>query len=183
MKTVESPNAALISYRADILAQVAMTRREDIRLSKFDIGQLKTASTPEVNFIGTINPDDDDNVAGVFAVAVWGTEKPINNEEAATRWMNKRWGDNLTSGKTNVFHLPTVALLFSMVGDTGYYAWILEPESDPEKNVAQLAFAQERLKCRTMDKKALDEIVNKIKGWYRLYPVSRIAHQRSFSAS
>lgn len=175
---MESSNAALVAYRADILAKVALTRRPDVRLSKFDIGQLKSDSTPQVDLIGTIIPDADDDVAGVFAVTVWGTDKAIPTEEAATRWMSKRWRDNLTTGKNTVFHLPSIALLFSMVGDTGYYAWILEPESDPEKSIAQLVFAEERLTGRPMDAKALDTIINKIKGWYCLYPVSRIGHHR-----
>jgi hypothetical protein len=180
-----SPNAAIVSYRADILAQVALTRRPDVCLSKFDIGRLRNDSTPEVEFIGTINPDDGEHTAGVFAVAVWGTDKEIKGEATATRWMDHRWKQITHTGTFAVCHIPTIAMLFSMVGDMGYYAWILEPILDPDTKAPQLAGTEwGRLTSHLMDKRALDEIVDKIKEWYGHQPVvSRISHNGSMARS
>jgi hypothetical protein len=61
------------------------------------------------------------------------------------------------------FPYPVCLFHFIMDGDQGHYTWVTEPAVTSE---GPRLLMHEAANCRTLDKAALDEIVDKVDRWY-----------------
>ena len=95
---------------------------------------------------------------------VWGTEKELADDEEATKYLARRWKQLQKDAKSRTFYyLPVIILLFSMVNDTGYYAWLFEPSVE---NGQPKLLQHTELWAEKFVKRKLDLVVERILSWY-----------------
>jgi hypothetical protein len=160
----ETDNKYIVS-RAETLAREFLTRRPELVIHPFDGNDL--------DFVVTIYPSASLKIQGFspFGVVVWGTNKPVSSETAASSFASQRWksGNNRPVG-SHTYFMPVIALLYAVREDVGYYAWISEPHF-PDNGPPKL-IPNEHLDCTLIMRKSLDNIVQQIAEWYtRLAPV------------
>jgi hypothetical protein len=149
----ETAEANLIKRRSELLATVVLTRRLNIDVHPFG------GNTQGINLICTIRPERGEKVHGFFpfGVIVWGTTEELDTEEEATKYARshkKEFDDEL-------FFMPVIILLFSMIRDEGYASWLVKPG----KNSDKLIRCQE-MDFKKFDIRQLDKVVNSMKKWY-----------------
>jgi hypothetical protein len=145
----------VIEERAELLARVALTRRDDIAAITFHAAEL--------DLFATINDEPARGLCG-FGVMVWGTEKPLLNESEATKHLRLRWRQwQKDVAYLTTYSFPVIVLLFSMHNDEAYYAWISKPRLD--KGVPRLEMKEE-LEAFEFGRRSLDHVVNSVKSWY-----------------
>ncbi|MGH7168995.1 MAG: hypothetical protein ACRELG_01790 [Gemmataceae bacterium] len=156
----ETKQAVLITQRSRMLATVVLTRRLNI-----DVHPFGTAEDMGIDLLATIRPDEDEQLQGFlpFAVKVWGTSKELHNENEATRYARSH--KKLHTGTT--FFMPVVVLLFSMLKDEAYFAWLVKPCKETGK-----LLHQKHLKFSVFDIGQLDKMTKAIKRWY-----GRVSHE------
>ncbi|HTU20656.1 MAG TPA: hypothetical protein VMG10_21530 [Gemmataceae bacterium] len=156
----ETKKADLITERSKMLATVVLTRRLNI-----DVLPFGTVEDMGIDLIGTIRPDEDEPLQGFlpFAVVVWGTTKELHNENEATRYARSH--KKLRTGTT--FFMPVVVLLFSMLKDEAYFAWLVKPCKESGK-----LLHEKHLKFSVFGVAQLDKMTTAIKRWY-----GRISHE------
>lgn len=151
----------VIAERTELLARVFLTRREDVQVLPFGADDL--------TFFASIYSHKATEVKGFcgFGVMVWGTEKELGDDEEATKYMARKWKHLQKDAKGTIFYyIPVIILLFSMVNDTGYYAWLFEPsEEDGQPKLLQ----QMELRAEKFDKRKLDQVVERVLNWYERF--------------
>lgn len=148
-----------IANRATTLAREFLTRRPDVTLHPFDDNEL--------DLVATLDPSASLKVSGFspFGVMVWGTDKSIASEAAASSFASRRWQSKDKEPEvTRAYFLPVIALLYSVKEDVGYYAWVSEPEF-PSDGPPKL-IPNERLDCALITRNSLDHVVHKVAEWY-----------------
>jgi hypothetical protein len=154
-----------IANRAEILAREFLTRRPEVVIHPFDDSDL--------DLVVTLAPSPSLKIQGFspFGVLVWGTDKSVSSEMAASSFATRRWKSEEEGSKSSqVYFLPVIALLYAVKDNVGYYAWVSEPHfpgDGPPKLIPN-----EQLDCTRIMRNSLDNIVQKIAEWYiRLAPV------------
>jgi hypothetical protein len=147
--------AKAIEERAELLARVALTRRDDVAVLTFEAADLDLFASiyggPVRSFYG-------------FGVMVWGTEKPLLDEMEATRHIRVRWKQlQRDQAHGTTYSMPVIVLLFSMHNDAAYGAWISKPCLD--KGAPTLEMPEEH-EAFQFDKRSLDHVVKSVKAWY-----------------
>ncbi len=165
----ETENKFIVS-RAGVLAREFLTRRPDVIIHPFDGNDL--------DFLVTLSPSSTSlKIHGFspFGVIVWGTDKSVTSETAASSFATRRWkSEDEPSKNSHTYFLPVIALLFAVKEDSGYYAWISEPNF-PNDGPPKL-IPNEQLECTLIMRNSLDKIVQKVAEWYsRLATVIRSA--------
>jgi hypothetical protein len=150
----DTTKAAMIGRRSELLATVALTRRLNVDVHPFG------AKDEGIDLICTIRPETGEKLHGFlpFGAFVWGTAEELDTEDAATRYARLRKKEF----NKELFFMPVVVLLFSMVKDEGYVAWLVKPGKDSDK-----LFRCKDLAFRPFDVRRLDKVVNSIKRWYQ----------------
>lgn len=156
----ETENKFIVN-RAETLAREFLTRRPEVVIHPFDSSDL--------DFVVTLYPSASLRIQGFspFGVIVWGTDKSLSSEGAASSFASRQWhsADKRSKG-SHLYFLPVVALLYSVKEDVGYYAWISEPHF-PSDGPPKL-IPNEQLDCTmiTRNSHSLDNIVQVIAKWY-----------------
>jgi hypothetical protein len=151
----------VIAERAELLARVFLTRREDVRVLPFGADNLA--------FFASIHSHKTTEVKGFcgFGVMVWGTEKALADDAEATKYMARKWMQLQKDAKGSTFYyFPVIILLFSMVNDTGYYAWPFEPSEEDER---PKLLQHTELRAEKFDKRKLDHVVERVLSWYERF--------------
>lgn len=145
-----------VGRRSELLAQVALTASLDVDVYPFDVG-----GQSRMDMVCTIRPEVERDVQGFmpFGVVLWGTAKELKTAEDATKFAKSH--RKIDPQKMVVYSIPVIALLFSMVNDAGYFAWVAEPEKESER-----LLHRKDLDFTSFDKKQLDRLILRIKKWY-----------------
>ncbi|HKI35968.1 MAG TPA: hypothetical protein VKA46_29195 [Gemmataceae bacterium] len=154
----ETENKFIVN-RAETLAREFLTRRPEVVIHPFNDYDL--------GFVVTLDPSASLKIQGFspFGVIVWGTNKSVSSEMAASQFATRRWkSEDEPSKSSHRYFLPVIALLYSVKEDVGYYAWISEPHF-PNDGPPKL-IPNEHLDCTMIMRNSLDNIVEKIAEWY-----------------
>jgi hypothetical protein len=154
----ESENKFIVS-RAEILAREFLTRRPEVVIHPFDDNDL--------HLVITLARSASLKIHGFspFGVIVWGTDKSVPSEKAASSFATRRWkSEGERSQSSGPFFFPVIALLYPVKEEVGYYAWISEPHF-PSDGPPKL-IPNEDLDCTVIMRNSLDDIVQKVAEWY-----------------
>jgi hypothetical protein len=145
---------AYVERRAKALATVFLTSRRDIQL--FEVGD-----DFGLDFLVRIRSEPDlERQERLFGVILNGTAGPLSTSSSATDHLKHR----TSPGNPHPFSFPVIELIFSMEGDKGYFAWRSEPVVS-ETGAPKLVL-HKTATCQPADRKALDEIVERVGLWY-----------------
>ena|ERR1019366_7057098 len=147
-----STQAWFVEERARAMAIVHLTRRDDLIVSK-------AAQGVGLEFIVTIHKENGEPSVRQFGVFLRGTK---------SRMTETHLDETLRPAIQSFFRMgqfpyPVCLFHFSMDDDQGYFTWVAEPaiiDGGPK------LLMHETSHCRKLDKAALDEIVEKVDGWY-----------------
>jgi hypothetical protein len=148
-----------VENRAETLAREFLTRRPEVNIHPFDDNDL--------NFVVTLSSSASLRVQGFspFGVIVWGTDKSVSSEKAASSFATRRWkSEDGDLNSSHTYFLPVLALLYPVKEDDGYYAWISEPHC-PKDSPPKL-IPNEHLDCTRILRNSLDNIVQQVAEWY-----------------
>jgi hypothetical protein len=146
-----------INTRATMLANVFLTRKPSMHVSRIDVGH--------VQFLACSLQRDDDAIRE-FGVILWGTAKKLPNEEEATKHANTHWrGRYDVRNDLPRFAMPVLVLLYSVEEDLGYYAWAWEPFLESPSDQPKLR-KPDSLACKKIQSDSLDKIVAKVRSWH-----------------
>ena len=154
----ETENKFIVN-RAETLAREFLTRRPEVVIHPFDDNDL--------DLVVTLYPSASLKIQGFspFGVIVWGTNKSVSSEMAASSFATRRWKSEDEHPKSShTYFLPVIALLYAVKDDVGYYAWISEPHF-PNDGPPKL-IPNEHLDCTLIMRNSLDNIVQKVAEWY-----------------
>jgi hypothetical protein len=168
----EGNKSQMVGRRSELLAQVALTASLDIDVHPFDVGGKNN-----IDLVCTIRPEVERGPQGFmpFGVLLSGTAKELKTGEDATKFAKSHW--KLDPQKRVVYSIPVIALLFSMVNDAGYFAWVAEPEKESEHLLHRTD-----LDFSTFDKKQLDRLIIQIKKWYlKVYDTIVITDEAAYA--
>jgi hypothetical protein len=157
----EGDRNEFIRHRTEALATVFLTRRPDIQITSFGSG---------IDLFARIIPSKQDGPVGFFGfgVKLAGTGISLPDEDAANRY-GRHLVPNKISGREREYaqyYFPVLTLLFTMDEDRGYYAWVTEPILVPSQGKPHLRRVT-NLEFRSVHRATLDEIVERVKSWYK----------------
>ncbi len=146
-----------IANRAELLANLVLTRRKDVSVLKFsvtdDAGLDLVARVPvRVH---------DEEIHASFGVVVMGTNEPLPNEHIATKHANARSKHGPSKG---FFLFPIVLFLFSMEEDQGYYSWLIQPHVTRDEGPTLIRISP--LDMTKMSKKSVDHMIDQVRLWF-----------------
>src|SRR3954447_15062665 len=148
---------AFITKRANMLANVFLTRKPTIQVNRLDVGHVQLLVT---------DLQDETKSVRSFGVILWGTGKKLANEEDATKYANSHWrGETDAAHNLPRFFMPILVLVFSVEEDLGYYAWAWEPSLDSPSHSITLG-KPESLTCTKIHSHSLDKILSKVGAWH-----------------
>jgi hypothetical protein len=141
----------LVGQRAEALALVYLTRRDDLVISTppLDVGVDLWVDLKGKESSGR----------RAFGVIVKGTIDRVTTEEQATKVLNSL--DNRPA--TGEIGMPICTFLFSAQNDDGFYAWKAEPVVDT--NGPKLV-PHTKYRCKKLDTDSLETMVRAINKWY-----------------
>lgn len=148
-------NNELLDKRLHALAIIQLTRRPDLTVhdQEFDFG---------CDLVVSVHHDREPRRAGLrlFAVQIKGGWKKVPAPKA-----------NLALRATirelqqaGPWPFPFVVFYYSMEGDQGWYTWATEPVISSRGECSLQV--QEKPACQPLDDRALDQIVERVDGWY-----------------
>jgi hypothetical protein len=150
-----------IAQRADLLAQLVLTRRKGARIVSF-----AQANETGIDFIAQLPPLPDEGHDGkikpYLCVHVKGTSATLEDERAAAAYSRQHWKP--ISGKA-FFLAPVIFLLFSMEGDQGYFSWVMEPRVDREQGPS-LTWV-ESPDMTKITKKSIEDVFDRTEQWFK----------------
>ena len=149
--------AEFVAQRAELLAQVVLTRRKDVHIlalgEKADVGIDLIAHTMTPISGLPVNP--------YFGVRVTGTAHPLDDKKAANRIANQI----IRERTARAFILaPIVLMIFSMEGDRGYWGWVMEPLVDGPENPS--LHRTTRVEMKEISSGSLDELFSAVISWF-----------------
>ena len=149
-----------VAKRAELLAQLVLTRRKGVQLLSFTVG-----SHMGIDLIAQLPPlrpsNHDKPIQPYLCVQVRGTSEPLEDEQTATAYAKRYWESEQPSG---MFLSPVVSFLFSVDGDKGYFSWAMEPRVDGEEGPSL-----SRVEVPEMTKitrKSIDAILDEVEKWF-----------------
>ncbi len=154
----ETENKFIVN-RAETLAREFLTRRPEVVIHPFDDHDL--------DLVVTLYPSASLKIQGFnpFGVTVWGTDKSVSSEMAASSFATRRWkSEDERSKNGHTYFLPVIALLYGVKDDVGFYTWISEPHF-PNDGSPKLIL-NEHLDCSLIMRNSLNNIVQKVAEWY-----------------
>lgn len=154
MSSVRSSVATMIMHRAEALALVALTRNRFVTPIRADVGDL--------DFLALVQGKEEFAELRVFGVVVKATTK-LGSLASANRYGARYNADHKITSTKYLF--PTIALLFSMEDEKGYFAWVTEPEIEKRSTVPKLK-QHDSLQFHEFDGPALDLIADSVSYWY-----------------
>jgi|GEM_PF-3452296 len=160
--------ADYVAKRADLLAQVVLTRRKDVRV-------LPLGDKDDVGidfFVHLMEPIAGLPVNPYFGIQVKGTSSPLEDEKAANRFATQ-----VARGMAaQAFILaPIVLMVFSMAGDRGYWGWIMEPSTEGPNDPSLTR--TERIHMTEIDDDSLEELFSRITAWFETMGEVLLRHQ------
>ena len=153
-----------VALRSETLAKEFLTRLPDVDLHTFEKDQI--------DFIATLRPDPEFPTPGFmpFAAIVWGTDRGLSSEVAASRFANRKWSRERQKGYRKFF-MPVIALIFSASDDAGYFAWVAKPLQESGSKLHLI----DDLECSKIGRGSLGDIVAEVRGWYELLAPEMLA--------
>jgi hypothetical protein len=152
MSENEGQRQSLIEKRARALAMVLLTRREDLLIEevKDDIG---------LDYIVRFQTEGKEGLRelGIELRGVWARVTKDHADEALRPSLQQmqRYGP---------FLRPVCLFFFTMENDGAWYTWVAEPiESEDGKPLLRWGGEPD---CRPLDKRALNEIIERVDWWY-----------------
>ena len=142
-----------LAERSEALAGLLLTSREDVRVRN----ERKHESG--LDFLVEIDTGDPLS-AQLFVVQVKGT-----TSSDPGHWMQSV--EQLFRGSSSSIYLPVCAFVVNVRANTAFYAWVAEPQV--EAKGATLRF-HESGTFRPLDHAAVDDIIDRVKAWYRVLP-------------
>ena len=148
----ETTQAWFVAERARAMAIVHLTRRDDLVVSKAGQGV-------GLEFIVTIQNKTGEPSVRQFGVFLRGSKNAVT-EASLDESLRPEMQSFFRMGQ---FPYPVCLFHFSMDGDQGYFTWVAEPailDGGPR------LLMHDASHCRKLGKATLDEIVEKVDGWY-----------------
>jgi hypothetical protein len=147
-----------VGERAELLAKLVLTRDKNL-----EAVPLSERADFGLDMIVRIHPPiAHGDVLPHFGVNILGTSIHLNDEDMATKVANLQWQDR--PGKS-VYLFPTIVMLFSVDGDSGYYSWLLEPHVGKDRMPTLTKVSP--LGMTKISKKTVDDIVEEVKDWFK----------------
>jgi len=147
--------ASMIGYRAEQLALVLLTRRDDLV-----VHQLPTDSG--IDLLVALRKDGKET-GRQFGVQVKATAQPLTHQHNGGVILPRVSVSQTTQQRLRDLTIPVALFYFAMRdGDRAYFRWLLEP--DPAVPAAPRWNSNERAVEMTSD--LLDKIVEQIDHWY-----------------
>lgn len=146
-----------VGLRAEALAKVYLTRRDDLIISE----QQQGAGT--LDFLLKITQDG--KYSGrMFGIEVKATasSSDLIQEQEFFKVKNKKYNFNISFFKDLPF--PMCLFFFTVDNDKGYYKWILEPIIKDHNNVALKINENEELTL--LNDEEIDNIITIVNSWY-----------------
>lgn len=145
-----------VAQRAETLGREFLTRSPAVELHDF--------RGDDLDFILTLVPKPTSKSPGfmAFGAVVKGTERDLDERAAAAYLATHLRNPRLKRTPTRYF-IPTLAVVFAMKDNSGYYAWLAEPGVQEGRPVLHSA---ERLDCKRIDQTTLDEVIAVVRSWY-----------------
>jgi hypothetical protein len=150
--TTSSTPSPIIEHRTEAIALVALTRNPDVNPKRVDLG--------DIDFLTFIPGEDPDEGFRFFGVIVKGTQK-LGSVEAANIWANK--ADKSLRSRDAFYIFPTMLLLCSVVDESAYFAWVMEPFI--ERKAPRLK-KNRKLHFELLNADALAAVVETVREWY-----------------
>ena len=151
MSVKEHKREVLIAKRVRALALMLLTRREDLLIDEVtgDIGLDYMARFQTVGKTGL-------REFGIALRGVWAAVTKEHADKVLRPSLQKimRFGP---------WSQPICVFFFTMEDDGAWYTWVAEPV---EVDGKPLLRSCDRPDCQTLDKKALDEIIERVDRWY-----------------
>ncbi len=154
---MSTATADYVAKRAELLAQLVLTRRKGVGLLSFTeaadtgLGLVAQLPVPDLGHDRQIQP--------YLNVQVQGTEEPFEDDRSATACGKRHWKP------FSLFMAPAVFLLFSMEGDQGYFSWMLEPRVDDEKGPT-LTWV-ENPEMTKITRKSIEHVFDRTEEWFK----------------
>jgi hypothetical protein len=160
--------AEFVSQRAELLARVVLTRREDIRILMLD--DKRDVGIDLIAHIMTANPGLPTNP--YFGVQVKGTANPLDDKRAANRLANQL----VRNFTAKAFILaPIILMIFSMEADRGYWGWIMEPLVDGPKSPS--LHRAEKMEMTEINNESLDDLFSRVTSWFEAMGKVLVRHK------
>jgi hypothetical protein len=142
----------LISNRAELLAQVALTRSPAVDVLRLDVG-----GEMGIDFLCSIGAKKAPTFRA-FGVLVWGTSEQLDTPEDLARHVRGRKGK---LKKRAQYFFPVIILLATMHNDQVFYSWLVEPTKDTVQlmNVDDLNF-------QSFNSVHYERVIKRIINWY-----------------
>jgi hypothetical protein len=155
---MSQPMVQYVVQRTEILALTFLTRQPGIFVKRVEF--------PTLDLLVQLYPQADDarQAVRMFGVVLGGTSQELSNEEQATRFANNKWKHR--HDHRPFYFMPILNLLFSMKDDQGYYAWSCHPGLAVGNHDHPILHIPEKLGCKKIERKSLDDIVEVVDGWY-----------------
>ena len=136
--------------RSEALAGLLLTSRNDVRI------QSKKRQDDGVDFLVAVDEEGEPFSTRLFMVQVKGTTSSDKGE-----WLEGV--EELFHPDTSSIYLPTCVFVVNVRDNRAVYAWVAEPLVEAQG--AKLRFLPLG-EFGDLDHAAIDEIVNRVKGWY-----------------
>ena len=154
---MSKPSAGVIAARSEAMSSVFLTADLGVHVIKVgDLGQLGDLDQL------AILPSDDGKIQKILGVIVKGTAHPLPSVRDAEKHLNS-WMKARSIRPHPAAPLPTIAVIFSMYDDRGYFAWRVEPIK--EKSSARLR-VNDRFTCQPTMGLAIQDVITRASDWY-----------------
>jgi hypothetical protein len=159
MSVKEQQRGLLIEKRARALMMMLLTHREDLLIE-----EVKASEDVGLDYIVRFHTQGKEGLRE-FCIEPKGVWPAVTKERAdkvlrRSVEQMKRYGP---------FLRPVCLFLFTMENDSAWYTWVAEPVESQDGR-PQLSLCNEP-NCRPLDKKSLNEIIERVDLWYdAVYP-------------
>lgn len=147
-----SDQNVLIANRAELLAQVALTRSPALTVYQLNVG-----GEAEIDFLCSIGSRKVPTFR-TFGAMVWGTAAPLETPEEVARQSRARRGK---LKKRTQYFFPVIILLATMHDDQVFCSWLVEPAKDSAQlvNVDDLDF-------HSFNSAHYESVIRRVTNWY-----------------
>ena len=148
-----------IAERSEAMASLMLTSRNDVSL------RAEKTQDDGVDFVVALKEPGNVPPTKLFIVQVKGT---LSSDQAD-------WRENVKQlyGNGGAFFLPACVFVVNVRSNDAAYAWVAEP--DVKSGGVGLNFF-EQPDFQPLDNAAVDQIVNRVRGWYDAMPHSVASH-------
>ena len=162
MSVIELDMAKFVDRRTKALATVFLTSQARIqeRTDEDFVRVFEVDAALGVDLMARVGTTASVQVV-MFGLVLKGTIEPLPTTESATIFLNQQ---ESRTQRSQVFPFPVIALLYSMDGDRGYFAWVNEPIL-VEENIRMVV--RQKIECHPASgRQSLEEIVSRVRWWF-----------------